>query len=257
MGRMQQTCAHARRIGLGTLIFTEHLDLDSYITDSVDVMEHQRSLHVDGRLHPLPFEAERYFEAVDRCRSQFPELQILTGVEYGQPHLCDSRVGDVVDLDLFDRVIGSLHTLPFSDDCAEPSTMYRHLPAEDVMWSYLEEIARMITGSDTFTVLTHIDYAVRSWPSATQGPFDPRRFEEGFRAAMRALAESDRILELNTRQLGHWVPKWWAEEGGRAVTFGSDAHEPQFLATGFPEATLMAESCGFGPGATPQDPWTR
>jgi histidinol-phosphatase (PHP family) len=31
------------------------------------------------------------------------------------------------------------------------------------------------------------------------------------------------------------------EEGGRAVTFGSDAHGPDMLAANFPEATAMLE----------------
>lgn len=166
------------------------------------------------------------------------------------------RVSDVVDLGVLDRVIGSLHTMPFRGDYAEPSTMLRHLPADEVMWSHLEEIPRMVAGSDTFTVFTHIDYAVRSWPVATVGPFDPRRFEEGFGGAMRGIAEGDRALELNTRRLGAWVPRWWAEEGGRKITFGSHAHEPRFLADLFPEAALIAESCGFRPVAKPEDPWT-
>jgi histidinol-phosphatase (PHP family) len=248
-------CERAVAIGLGAVVFSEHLDLDPWIADSDDVLEHQKSMHSDGWFHPLRFQADRYFEAVDRCRHTFPELRILTGVEYGQPHRCDDRVGNVVDLAALDRVNGSLHTLPFRDDYAEPNTMFRHLPADDVMWSYLEEIPRMVAGSSTFSVFTHIDYAARSWPVATEGPFDPTRFEEGFRGAMRAIAQSDRALELNTRRLGAWVPRWWAEEGGRAVTFGSDAHEPASLADRFPEAAILAESTGFRPGTRPGDPW--
>jgi histidinol-phosphatase (PHP family) len=148
--------------------------------------------------------------------------------------------------------------LPFADgDRTEPTTLYRYRSSDEVMWAYLEEIPRMVAGSDSFIVFTHIDYAVRSWPVADVGPFDPRRFEDGFRAAMHAIADSGRALEMNTRRLWPWIPQWWAEEGGRAVSFGSDAHGPEPLAANFPEAMAMVESFGFGPGSRPEDFWTR
>ncbi|HEY0260358.1 MAG TPA: hypothetical protein VGC18_10955 [Lacisediminihabitans sp.] len=115
----------------------------------------------------------------------------------------------------------------------------------------------MVAGSDSFEVFTHIDYAVRSWPVAVAGLFDPRRFEDGFRVAMRAIADSGRALEMNTRRLEPWIPRWWSEEGGRAVSFGSDAHTSDQLAANFPKAMAMVGSFGFAPGIHLADFWTR
>ncbi len=53
------------------------------------------------------------------------------------------------------------------------------------------------------------------------------------------------------------VVSWWRDEGGRAVTFGSDAHEPLALAHGFAEAAAMVESSGFRPGSDPWQAWLR
>jgi histidinol-phosphatase (PHP family) len=53
------------------------------------------------------------------------------------------------------------------------------------------------------------------------------------------------------------IVRWWHEEGGDAVTFGSDAHHPAALAHGFPEAAAMAEAHGFRPGRHPYDFWAR
>ena len=125
---------------------------------------------------------------------RFPELRILTGVEFGQPHLHEAQASHLLDLGVIDRVLGSLHTLEVGDDRSEPNTLFRKWSADEVMWAYLDEIPRMVAGSRTFEVFTHIDYAVRAWPIESAGPFDPRRFEEGFRNAMRAIADSDRIL---------------------------------------------------------------
>lgn len=259
-GAMDRICARAAQIGLPALVFTEHLDLEDYWRiDEGDIGDHgQRYVDDSGYVRLPPFDFEGYVDAVERCRHKHPDLRILTGVEFGQPHLWDTSAAPLLSSGLIDRVNGSLHMLPYEGrDRTEPTTLYRHRPADEVMWAYLDEIPRMIAGSDSFVVFTHIDYAARSWPVLTAGPFDPRRFEEGFRAAMRAIADSGRVLEMNTRRLWPWVPQWWAEEGGRAVSFGSDAHGPATLAASFPEAMSMVEAFGFHPGTKPEDYWMR
>src|SRR4051812_25309177 len=128
------------------------------------------------------------------------------------------------------------------------------------MTAYLLEVPRMVEGSQAFEVVTHLDYAARAWPVDQAGPFDPSRFEELFRAAMRSIAASGRALEMNTRRLWPWLPQWWAEEGGRAVSFGSDAHDahdPELIAGHFPEAAAMLEHFGFRAGSRAEDLWTR
>lgn len=257
---MVRTCERAIRIGLPAIVFTEHLDFeDDWLVEDGDIGRHaQKYVDATGRVQLPTFDIDGYLEVIDRCRHDFPELRILTGVEFGQPHLWDAQAAGLLSGGAIERVNGSLHMLPFRDGTrTEPTTLYRHGSADDVMWAYLQEIPRMVAGSDSFEVFTHIDYAVRSWPVAAAGPFDPGRFEEGFRAAMRAIADADRALEMNTRRLWSWIPQWWAEEGGRAVTFGSDAHGPDALAANFPEAVAMLEHFGFGPGGRPEDFWTR
>lgn len=259
-GAMRRICDRATRIGLPAVVFTEHLDLeDSWRIDDGDIGDGPQ-VYVDetGHVHVPEFDAGGYLEAIERCRHDYRELRILTGVEFGQPHLWDAEAADLLASGVIDRVNGSLHMLPFDNgDRTEPTTLYRYRPADEVMWAYLEEIPRMVAGSDSFTVFTHIDYAVRSWPAVTAGPFDPRQFEEGFRAAMRAIAGSERVLEMNTRRLWPWIPRWWAEEGGCAVSFGSDAHGAESVAANFPEAMAMVEQFGFRPGSHPEDFWTR
>ncbi len=260
MGRMRATCERAVRIGLPALVFTEHLDFPgTWRSRSEDLMDHQQGfLGGDGLVkHPV-FEPQGYFEAIERMRGEFVELSILTGVEFGQPHVHEADARALVDLDSLDRINGSLHTLDMGSGVrAEPATLYSEHRAADVVWAYLAEIPVMVAGSDAFHTFTHIDYVARAWPSWELGPFDPRPFEEGYRAAMRAIAESGRALEMNTGRLWSWVPQWWAEEGGRAVSFGSDAQTPDALARNFPEAVAMLEHFGFRPGRQPWDFWTR
>lgn len=259
VGTMYRTCAQAVRIGLPAIIFTEHLDISAWMAAPEDFEEHQRHLvDSDGLMRPPAMDVEGYLESVERCRHEFPDLRILTGVEFGQPHLDRQAAQAQIDFSLLDRVNGSLHTLPFRGHRSEPVTMFREVsdPAE-VLWAYMTEVPQVISGGD-FDVFAHIDYPARYWPVAEHGPFDHQRFEEGFREAMRAIATSGRALEMNTgRSLRPWIPQWWGEEGGRAVSFGSDDHATAGLAANFHEATALLAHFGFSPGRQPEDLWTR
>lgn len=257
-GRMREICSRAVEINLPAIIFTEHLDFPrTWRSRADDLMDHQKSFLSDDNLvdHPA-FEPAGYLAAIEEVRREFPSLTILTGVEFGQPHVFEAEAMALIDFRKLDRINGSLHTLDMGGARAEPATLYGEHPAQDVVWAYLEEIPKMVDGS-YFQVFTHIDYAARAWPAWRLGPFDPRQFESGYRVAMRAIANSGRALEMNTGRLWSWVPQWWSEEGGRSVTFGSDAHTADAVGRNFPEAVAMLDYFGFRPGPEPWDFWVR
>jgi histidinol-phosphatase (PHP family) len=73
----------------------------------------------------------------------------------------------------FDRLLGSLHTLPDQGVFAEPCGIFPHRDPHDVVRDHLAEVAAMVSTGETFSVLAHIDYPVRFWPAEHAGPFDP------------------------------------------------------------------------------------
>jgi ADP-ribose pyrophosphatase YjhB (NUDIX family) len=153
-------------------------------------------------------------------------LRILSGLELGEPHRHPEQVAAVLRAGRFDRVLGSVHTLPDRGGYAEPPGLFTHRDPGEVVRSYLAEVAALVTSSEVFAVLAHVDYAVRSWPAAADA-FAPEDFEEEFRHTLRLTAESGRVLEVNTVVPFHaTMLRWWRAEGGDAVTFGSDAHDP-------------------------------
>ncbi|MGI5149341.1 PHP domain-containing protein [Plantactinospora sp. CA-294935] len=261
VGSMERSCAHAIEIGLPAIAFTEHLDHTVWriALEGPYAMDHLTAIaDPDGLLTPPAFDAAGYLEAIARCREQFPSLRVLSGLELGEPHRHAEACASVLGAGRFDRVLGSLHTLPDRGGFAEPWGIYPHRDAHDVVRDYLAGVATMVTQSDDFAVLAHIDYPIRSWPVQRAGPFDPTVFEDEFRAALRATAESGRALEINTRLPLHaTILTWWHQEGGDAVTFGSDAHLPSSVGHGFAEAARMAEAHGFRPGSNPYDRWGR
>ena len=65
-------------------------------------------------------------------------------------------------------------------------------------------------------------------------------------------------MEFNTRiPLDARVVGWWRQEGGKGVSFASDAHLPDAVGHGFKEAAEVAQAAGFRPGADLFDFWVR
>jgi histidinol-phosphatase (PHP family) len=257
LASMERSCARAAELGLPAIACTEHLDHTAWPVDGSD--DYLSSLAgPDGLLRPPAFDATGYLAAIARCRERFPGLRILSGLELGEPHWHAEACAAVLGTGTFERVLGSLHCLPIGDGFAEPPGLYPDRDAAQVVRDYLAEVVRLVAGSDVFSVLAHIDYPVRSWPARDAGPFDPGAFEPEFRAALRATARSGRALEINTRlPLSATILGWWHEEGGDAVTFGSDAHDPADVARGFADAAGLAEAYGFRPARSPYDFWGR
>jgi histidinol-phosphatase (PHP family) len=105
-------------------------------------------------------------------------------------------------------------------------------------------------------VRQHLDYPVRYWPEEL--PFDLEVFEDDIRLVLRTLARADKIMEFNTRiPLDAQVVGWWRQEGGKGVSFASDAHVPEAVGNGFKEAAEVARAAGFKPCADLFDFWVR
>lgn len=154
----------------------------------------------------------------------------------------------------YDRVLGSVHSLALDGPWLVDHLAGRVEPA-DLVRAYLAEAFRLVDSTAPFTVLAHIDYPLRHWP-AEADRFDAAGFEDEFRAVLGALARSGRALEVNTAvPLPAVIVRWWHEAGGKALTFGSDAHTPSAVAREFSSAAAMAEAAGFHPGRYPHDCW--
>jgi histidinol-phosphatase (PHP family) len=256
-GDMEGSCARAVQLGLPAIAFTEHTDFVTWDVTPATLPDRLRAHITDDRhLTPPPLDVDGYLAAIDRCRARFPSLKIITGVELGEPHWFPSQAASLVSAAPFERVIGSLHSLLVGDRFRLVEDEYPLRGVADVLRDYFAEAIRMIESCALFSTLTHLDYAVRYLPAGVA--FTIGDFEEEIRAVLRALATSGRALEVNTRRGPEpEFVTWWRESGGRAVCFGSDAHRPDLVATGFADAAAMVEAAGFRPGRHPHDHWLR
>jgi histidinol-phosphatase (PHP family) len=226
---MARSCEQAIAAGLPGVAFTDHLDFTTW-TEGDQIAAENLDPRRYTRMHLL--DVAGYLAALDECRQRYPELRIFAGVEIGEAHLWAASAAATVARAKPDRILGSLHAIA--------------------------ELLRLVEGSGIFGVLAHLDFPRRMWPRAA-GTYQEQAFEAEYRAVLTALAASDRILEVNTK--GPLVSvdllRWWRECGGRAVSFGSDAHQPWRVGDKFKPAVDVVEAAGFRAGRDRFDFWRR
>ncbi|HEV7727738.1 MAG TPA: PHP domain-containing protein [Modestobacter sp.] len=252
---MIRACEEAVRIGLPAVAFTEHLDFTVWGPDD--------RASSDGLIdrHPAnqrPIDVDVYAETIWECRDRYPQLRVWSGVEAGEPHLFAGSVAAHLKACPVDRVLGSLHSLTLDGQLIGVSRMLTAGGAEETMRRYLGEMVTMIETSDVFQVLAHCDFPRRTWPGG-RDRYPEHLFEEEYRAVFRALAADGRALEVNTTS-PLWsvdLVRWFREEGGTAVSFGSDAHVPHSVGQRFDLAVAVVEAAGFRPGRDRFDFWRR
>ena len=246
---MEATCRKALEHGLPAIAFTDHADF-------VAVHQGQHELDITG-----------YLEAIERCRAEFPGLRILSGVELGEPHLFPDKTAAVLAAGSLDRVLGSVHCIRIDGrprDLSERGLMSPEA-APGHFRAYLAEVLDLARSGQPFAILAHLDYPRRYWPH-DRLQLEEAHFEEEYRAVLREAAHRGTVLEVNTTRGAEAVRglcpsptviRWWWEEHGERVSFGSDAHEPSAIAKGFGEAAAAVEAAGFRPAVDPVDFWRR
>ena len=253
---MRLACVRAVDIGLPGIAFTEHVDFTQW--EGVDAFG-SRPARVGARPDVRPLDVAGYLADIASCREEFPQLRVLSGIEAGEPHLFPAGVAAVLASGAFDRVLGSLHAIEYDGALEFVDELFGTIDATQLMRRYLSDMLGLVSGSTVFTVLAHCDYPRRYWPTAQAGPYREADFEEEYRAVFRALASSGRALEINTKSppATAELVRWWWQEGGDAVSFGSDAHDPYSVGYRFDIAVDVVESAGFRPGRDRFDFWRR
>jgi histidinol-phosphatase (PHP family) len=244
-GDMERSCGRALEIGLPAIAFTEHAEWNV-------VHQGQHSVDIAG-----------YLDAVERCRAKFKNLRILSGVELGEPHWFPRETAEVLSAGPLDQVLGSIHCIRMGGDLLDASQFRDRsdLDFPSAVREYFRETLAMVDSGQPFETLAHIDYPKRYWHEGLP-PYREKDYEEEIRAILAAAARTGRALEVNTTRGSILCPdlqvvRWWREAGGQAVSFGSDAHQPDKVAANFAVAMQMVESAGFKPSAEPTALWRR
>ena len=157
-----------------------------------------------------------------------------------------------------DFVLGSLHNwIGYHNNDLLDMTSYRgdEPLARRAMESTLDHTWTLVARlADCYDSLAHISYPLR-YIRKDGICLAMSDYEERVRAILTQVAETGHALEVNVwhgADLDSWpqLLGWFRECGGELVTVGADAHRPQDVARGIPQALELIQSAGFAYVAT-------
>ena len=225
--------------GLRELCVTDHCDL----------------LYVDGTpvtAFDWPAAKEQYRAVREALGGGFT---LRLGVELGSapydPNLARAILAEGGDE--LDFVLGSLHNwigaegnvdLGRSEFAGNPALARRAVEAAlTCTWALVTQYP------DCYDSLAHVNYPLR-YIRRDGIDLSFADWEDRVRAIFTEIAKTGHALEVNTRRgldLDVWptLLRWFKECGGELVTVGSDAHRPEDVAKGIPEALELLSAAGF------------
>lgn len=228
---MIEMCAQAIKIGITDIAFTDHFN--------------NHLLDIDLGF----YDPDRFFDDIDFCRAKFPELNILAGIEVGEPHRWGRKVRPVLEHYPYDLVLGSLHWI--DKENMFNAHYFRANPAEQAYSRYFAEMVKMIEHGG-FDVLAHVDLPKRVGYDV-YGEFSAHAYEDAIRPVWQACIDHHITPEINTKGLRLPINqlhpttealRWYVEMGGQRLTIGSDSHRPDSIGHGLEMARQSALNAG-------------
>lgn len=229
-----QMCTRAMELSLEAYAITDHCEMNQYVEDGYD--KRIAACISDVRA------AKSYYKN---------ELNLLLGIELGQPLQNLALSERVLSETDYDIVLGSLHNIEGYEDFAFLD--YARQDVHTLIGRYYSELYEMALWGK-FDVLAHLTYPLRYIKGVAKMEVDMAQFEEKIRAIFQALVRQGIGIEINSsglrQHLRQTMPdlyyvKMYRECGGEILTLGSDAHRAVDLAKGIPEALEIAKAAGF------------
>lgn len=229
-----EMCRQAVKAKLNVYAVTDHCEINGY-----KVGGYRQSIR-------------RSFQETEKLKKYFAgQIEILTGIELGQPMQDFKFVEDVFRIGTFDFVLGSLHNLRGKPDFY--FLEYDHEDLTVLLKQYYAELSEMIEHVD-FDSVAHITYPLRYIVGDRKLRVDHRGLQPYLDEALRLTAEKGKALEINTsglrQNIGTTLPdlsiiKRFRKLGGQLITIGSDAHSTKELGEGIQEGYQIARKAGF------------
>ena len=224
------------------------------------VTDHCDLLNFDGS--PSAFfdwpAAEEQYHAVKREVGD--KLILRLGIELGSAPADPAAARAILAQggDELDFVLGSLHNWIGTEGSRDLyfSDFHNNLAlSRKAVESTLDHTWTLVTECpDCYDSLAHIVYPLR-YVHRDGVDLSLADYEGRVRAIFTQVAKTGHAMEVNVcrgEDLDSWPPllAWFKECGGELVTVGADAHRPQDVAKGIPQALEMIKAAGFDCVAT-------
>lgn len=188
-----------------------------------------------------------YVESVLRVRAEVPQLSIKLGLEADYFPGTEDFVYNVTNEFDFDYIIGSVHYIDdWGFDNAENKARFEKADLYEIYAQYFDRVRRLAE-TKLFDILGHPDL-VKKFGHRPSRPIDDLVIP-----ALEAVRRAGMALDLNTSGLRYPCREIYpsrrflelARELDVPVTLGADAHRPEHVGEGFPEAVALLRSVGY------------
>ncbi len=224
----------AEKKGLFALAFTDHCETDYYYKEDYDKY------------------SEKSFEDISKVKKAFEgRLNILRGIELGQPHYDKELAEKIINMHNYDIVIGSIHNLRNMEDFCYWD--YNKIDIEAALNEYYDENINMASFGKVDTI-AHITYPFRYIFNTMGYVEDIKKYRKKTDELFKICAENDIALEINMGGLNYPIKmsspdldtvKRFKELGGKLITVGSDSHYAERVGKGIDKAFENALEAGF------------
>ncbi len=238
---LDAVCRRAEDMGVAGLCFTDHAEF------------------APGDVVPDPGTMEQLIREVGALKRHYRDrLWIGLGIEIGYYRGAAGDIAAFLGSYPFDFVLGSVHVC--GDTCYSfPRSFESGADPLDYFTPYLEDMRSMAAEVD-FDAVGHFDLPKRFGPARDAGRGLSARSPlwGQVRALLEDLLRRGRLLEINASGLRQnadalypsaEILEAYRELGGRAVTLGSDSHQPSHMAWGIGRAARAARDGGIHCGA--------
>lgn len=184
------------------------------------------------------FKNHSWLKSMDDVKTKYSDrIKVYAGIEFGEPHLYQNEYKKITQS--ADFVIGSIHW------CDDLFMAQRELIAKyGVEGMYVAYFKQMLAMTDFggFDILGHFDFPIRyhKKPYDIDNPL--------IKEILRNIIEKDIALEINSSNLRYGMqdtmPSYsilsiYNDMGGRLISFGSDAHCPSHVGSGYDTFELI------------------
>ena len=234
---VMKMCQTAREKGVRIYAITDHYDISG---DRIDFSDMDKAL--SKSVSDTVAAAERFEK----------DMQVLVGIELGQPSENEAKADEVLSAHPFDFVIGAIHNAPGRPDlyfyARDKESIDLDYELELYFSAYLDKVKW-----GKFDSAAHLGYPFRYIVPACPA-YDVSKWDDHMEAVLKALVEKGLGIEINTSGIAKNPPyttpgaKWikrFKELGGEKLTLGSDAHSPGQIAIGLREGMEIAADAGF------------
>lgn len=224
------------------------------------IKNHINEIAITDHFEPMPgdencvsYTQNKYFHEMIAAKLKFDkQLELKLAVEIGQPQYFKKETTEMLSKINYDFVLASVHRVIDGTDMDEIE--YGKMAKEEALEMYLQELHNLVDGFDDFDCLGHLDLIKRYSCQIYNENISLVDSRKSLESLLKKLIKKGKGIEINTSGLrqttGETLPsldviKIYKELGGKILTIGSDAHNPEDLGKGIHYAYEMAISAGF------------